>query len=354
MVGANLAEITAEEGWDLDAVTSAVMRISDPMLEMSMLQGVNDVLDNIAYAQEVAPLPSLILNALTNYALQYVPTLLAQTERAADNTRRTTYKDATSVIPEGVQHVLGKLTQKVPGLDYHQIPYIDQWGRMEQNYETSVGNAWAQFLSPSYKSVIDTSDMETELQRLYDATGETSVLPSMAPKHFKVDSERRDLSAEEYVTFAQIRGSTARKKLVELTQSRAYSKLSDAEKVDAVESVYDYAAKLAKETIVPPEKDEDEDKDKDKEPQDPGVSEADLTALKSATKGFESLKDAEGETIDNSRGLQIMEYVYKNVRGLNTKEYAALFEALGVGKTVRGYSETTVKRKLTQMRKSAK
>lgn len=185
-----------------------------------MLQGVNDLIENIANTQTVAALPSLILNSLWSYGLQYIPTLSGQAERAADNTRRTTYKESDSGTPGGVQYALGKLSQKLPGWDYQQIPYIDQWGRMEENYETELGNAFAQFLSPSYKSVVRTSDMESELQRLYDATGETGVLPATAPKYFTVDGERRNLTADEYVNYATIRGQTAHDLLPNLSKAQ--------------------------------------------------------------------------------------------------------------------------------------
>lgn len=360
LTGANLAEIAAEEGWDLDTITKAITRITDPMLEMSMLQGVNDTFENIANTQTVAALPSLVLNSLWSYALQYVPTLFGQAERAADNTRRATYKESDSGVPGGVQYALGKLSQKFPGWDYNQIPYIDQWGRMESNYETTWGNTFAQFLSPSYKSVESTSAMEEELQRLYDATGESEVLPSEAPKYFTVNGERRDLTAEEYVTYATVRGATAHDLLSDLTSSAAYQKLSDAAKVGAVGEVYSYARDLAKAEIVGDELPDDQ-KFEPLDTSDYGVSAAEYTALEAAVKGFESLKykdrvdeDGKAETITNSRDLQIMEYVYANTRGLSKAEYEALFEALGVGKTIRKYSETIVQRKLNQMRKQAK
>ena len=352
LVGANTAEVAAEEGLDLNTVTKAVTRISDPMLQMSMLQGVNDLIENIANTQTVAALPSLILNSLWSYGLQYVPTLSGQAERAGDNTRRTTYKEADSGTPGGVQYALGKLSQKVPGWDYQQIPYIDQWGRMEENYETELGNTFAQFLSPSYKSVVNTSEMETELQRLYDATGETGVLPAAAPKYFTADGERRNLTADEYVNYATIRGQTAHNLLVELTSSAAYLALDDAGKVTAVKDVYSYAGDVAKAEILGAAPSASAQGMNAAE--DYGISKADYTALGAATSGVASLKDASGETITNSRGLQIMEIVYATLPDLTKAQYERLFEDLGVGKTIRGYNKQMVASKLKQMRKQAK
>ena len=358
LVGANTAEIAAEEGLDLNAVTKAATRITDPMLEMSMLQGVNSLIENIANTKTVAALPSLVLNSLWSYGLQYVPTLTGQLNRAMDNTRRTTYTDATSGVPTGVQYSLGKLSQKVPGWSYNQIPYIDQWGRMEENYESKPGNAFAQFLSPAYQSIPETSDMERELQRLYDATGETGVLPSKAPKYLTVDGERRDLTAEEYVNYATLRGQTAYDMLTDLTGSSVYRKMSDKDKVKAVGEIYSYAADLAKQDLLGGETKGTTQKAANADSY--GISSAEYAALKTQTAGIESLKykdqtddDGNPKTIQNSRGLQTMEAVYSAYPNLTKKQYEALFEALGVGKTIRGYSKQMVQNKLKQMRRQA-
>ena len=358
LVGANTAEIAAEEGLDLNAVTKAATRITDPMLEMSMLQGVNSLIENISNTKTVAALPSLVLNSLWSYGLQYVPTLTGQLNRAMDNTRRTTYTDATSGVPTGVQYSLGKLSQKVPGWSYNQIPYIDQWGRMEENYESKLGNAFAQFLSPAYQSIPETSDMERELQRLYDATGETGVLPSKAPKYLTVDGERRDLTAEEYVNYATLRGQTAYDMLTDLTGSSVYRKMPDKDKVKAVGEIYSYAADLAKQDLLGGETKGTTQKAVNADSY--GISSAEYAALKTQTAGIESLKykdqtddDGNPKTIQNSRGLQTMEAVYSVYPNLTKKQYEALFEALGVGKTIRGYSKQMVQNKLKQMRKQA-
>ena len=358
LVGANTAEIAADDGLDLNAVTKAATRITDPMLEMSMLQGVNSLIENIANTKTVAALPSLVLNSLWSYGLQYVPTLTGQLNRSLDNTRRTTYTDATSGVPTGVQYSLGKLSQKVPGWSYNQIPYIDQWGRMEENYESKLGNAFAQFLSPAYQSIPETSDMERELQRLYDATGETGVLPSKAPKYLTVDGERRDLTAEEYVNYATLRGQTAYDMLTDLTGSAVYRKMSDKDKVKAVGEIYSYAADLAKQDLLGGETKGTTQKAVNADSY--GISSAEYAALKTQTAGIESLKykdqtddDGNLKTIQNSRGLQTMEAVYSAYPSLTKKQYEALFEALGVGKTIRGYSKQMVQNKLNQMRKQA-
>lgn len=348
LAGANTAEVALDEGLDMNAVVTAVTRITDPMLSMSMLQGVNDLLENITNTKTVAALPTLVANSLWSYGLQYVPTLLGQAERAADNTRRTTYVDKTSGTPTGVQYAAGKLSQKVPGWDYQQIPYIDQWGRMEQNYETELGNAFGQFLNPSYTSLIDTSKMESEIQRVFDQTGDARVLPKSAPKYFTVDGERRDLTADEYVDYATTRGQLSYQVLSDMIESAFYKNLDDAHKAEAISSALSYAGEVAKADVL--ETDPPKSATKVQTSDEYGISAAEYVALDAAIAGIDSLKDASGETIENSKGLLIMEAVYAAAPNLTKQQYKKLFEDLGVGKTIRGYSEKKVAKELAAMR----
>ena len=72
--------------------------------------------------------------------------------------------------------------------------------------------------------------------------------------------------------------------------------------------------------------------------------------MKTQTAGIESLKDKDGESITNSKGLQIMETIY-GYSQLTDKQKQAMFEYLGVGKTIRHYNPAKVKEELAKMKK---
>ena len=65
-------------------------------------------------------------------------------------------------------------------------------------------------------------------------------------------------------------------------------------------------------------------------------------ALKTQVSEIESVKDRNGETIANSKGLLIMQAIY-NTPGLSEKQRNALFEYLGVGKSIRHYNKALVR-----------
>lgn len=357
LVGANIAEQMMEGNADestMEIGLKAISKISDPMLELSMLSGINDLLESVEYSQQNG-VGTLVSNAVWSYATQYVPSLLRQAEAATDNTRRSIYTDKNTEMPDVFQYPLGKLSQSIPGRDLYQIPYVDRWGRMENNRDSRIGNAFAQLLSPTYVSKDNTSDMERELQRLYDVTGDTAVLPREIPKKVTVDGVDYNFTGNQYVDYATLRGQYAYDALEEMVGSTAYRKLSDEQKLDAVTKVYDEAADIAKQDFVDRQGLDVDGGDKDEEPKlDTGLSNAEFLAVEARVKGIESLKDKDDETITNSEGLQIMEAVYDMGLRLSDSEYEALFEALGVGKTIRKKNKGQVANALTAMRKQAK
>lgn len=241
-MGVELAHAWQDGGLSWEDALNALKNMSGPMLEMSMLQGLNDVIEDASYAQyHGGNVPvAFIVSAATNYATQIFPTLFGQLERSTENRRMTTYADKNSPIAKDLQFFLGKTSQKIPGLDYHQIPYIDEWGREESNGDP-ISRTFNNILNPAYMSRVQIDSVEKELQRLKDASGSSSVFPSRVEKSFKVGDEMKYLTADEYTTFAKTVGQTRRDLLDRLMKQPGYKRLSDEQKAQAVASVYEYA-----------------------------------------------------------------------------------------------------------------
>ena len=251
-VGVNLWELT--DGGDKPATMAdwltAISQVSEPMLEMSCLQSLNDVFDSVGYASSngLPGLPTALVNAAASYVSQGIPTILGQAERTGEGLRYTTFTSKNSKLTNDVQYALGRASAKIPIWDYSQIPYIDAWGRTESTGEVGT-RAFNNFLNPAYTSTVDMSEMEEELLRLYEVTGE-SVLPRRASKYFNVDKKRVDLTGEQYVTYAQKKGGEAYKWLTELTQNATYRSMSDEEKADCIARIYSAANEVAKAEVV--------------------------------------------------------------------------------------------------------
>lgn len=249
-MGIELHESMLDGGVSWDEAWETVKNAASPMLEMSMLQGLNDTFENAAYAKNRGDsvLGSLLTSALTNYATQIFPTLGGQIERSHEDVRMTTYTEKDGSLPTDFQYTLGKVSQKIPGWDYQQIPYIDAWGRTEATgdaLERSINNLF----NPAYVSQVEVDELETELQRLKDATGSGSVFPERAERSITVDGEKKNLTAEEYQQYATTLGQSSYALVKAGTSLAAYRAMNDAEKVEYVDRLYQYATQTAKASV---------------------------------------------------------------------------------------------------------
>ena len=356
-VGVNLWEMTQgeKEPLTLSTILSAAGTVTEPLLEMSCLQSVNAVFDAVGYASsnDLSGLETVLVSAAASYLTQALPTLAGQMERTAQNIRMTTYTEKNAFLTQDMQYTLGTASGRVPGVDYQQIPYIDAWGRTESTGSIAA-RAANNFLNPAFTSRIDASAMEAELLRLYDATGENGVFPSRAAKYFNVASERKDLTAEEYVKYATVKGQTAYRLMGAVTAAEWYQVLSDSEKVRVVGSVYEYANALAKSTVSQYQPDGWTAKAIEAETVY-GISPDVYLRLRNATADLEGIPDPRSggdSSIDNSKGLLIMQEVFQ-VSGMSDRQRRALFEAFGVGKSIQHWNKTLVGDKLQELERQA-
>ena len=347
--GAELFEAFHEKGVSVRDALGVFSTVFDPMLEMSMLQGIDDALSNAQSYGDDSALVRFVGNALWSYVTQPIPTLLGQIERSTANERMTTYVDKNADVPDAVQRALGKASAKLPGWDYGQVQYIDAWGRTQENANTPTLNVIEQFISPGYASTIKETDMEKELVRLYEATGDTGVLISRAPKYFTVNKERKDLTGAEYLSYAKTRGQTAFKLVTEITESKVYKSMDDATRAKAVADAYDFANQTAKELVTDgaaaPDKWVSEARSNATEL---GIPVSTYIAAKVLTNGATGFKDKKGDTVADSKSLQKMQALY-TIPGLSDEQRKKLAEDLDVGKDIRRLSKGIVENQLKRM-----
>lgn len=257
-VGVELWNTMTDRGADgvqLKDALSAMERITDPMLEMSMLQGLQDAIDNVRYA-DGGTLPKVVANAAVSYLSQGVPTLFGQLERTAEDRRGTTFVDRASWMPNDMQYTLGRVMNKLPG-EFQQIPYVDAWGRQE-----STGNpaerSFNNFLNPAYTSRENETEADKEIQRLLRA-GQSGVVPKRTPQSVEVtykenpkdaENQKRYLNAEEYVSYATVKGQTSYDLAMDMINSDEYRSMTDEQKAEALKLAYAYAGHVAAEEVT--------------------------------------------------------------------------------------------------------
>lgn len=247
-VGVELYNSLSGNGNSWENILAAISTIPQPMLDMSMLQSVNDLIDNAAYAKKGKGIYKIIAGMATSLLSQFVPTVLGQIERTAETERQQTFIDRSENAPSSaVQSFWARLNDKNPLYDYNKIPYIDAWGRTEET--GSFAERFANnFFNPAYVKEASGTPIDSELERLYKL-GKTSVYPTKPGTDVKIKGEY--LSAEEYVEYAKKRGSVSLETVRELINSSAYKNMSDADKADTIKAAYDYADDIAKRYVNP-------------------------------------------------------------------------------------------------------
>ena len=245
-MGVELMDSMGQGGNTAESISTALKSISDPMLELSMLQSLNDVIDSVSFSEN--KLGALVSSALVSYFTQPIPTFGGQIERSAEDVRMTTYTDKNLRLPTDIQYAIGRASARIPGWDYQQVPYIDAWGR-----EDSSGPLWLRmannFLNPAYTSNKQVTPVDEEIQRIYDQTGDASVVPQRPERYITVDGERIDLSKEKYEQYATKRGQMQFEMLGNIIDNPTYRSMSDTDKAFVIDSVYEYADKTTKSEI---------------------------------------------------------------------------------------------------------
>lgn len=155
-----------------------------------------------------------------------------------------------------------------------------------------------------------------------------------------------DLSSDDYIVYSRRKSELYSSMESGLENSQTFQNFTGEQKDKALSSAETYAKKTALHEVDKTYEITDKWVLKAQEAQQKyGIKPEIYVALKTQVSGIESAKDRNGETIPNSKGLLIMQAVY-NMPGLSEKQRNALFEYLGVGKSIRHYNKALVNEKV--------
>ena len=228
--------------------------LSAPLVEMSMLQGLSETLETATQSDDANnALVRMGTSAATNYASQYVPTMLGQVARTVDNTRRNNVGNDKGVVGD-LQYAANKVENKIPFLSMTNEPYVDAWGNQQKDENNILFRGLYNAFSPGYYSKQDKDAVEKELDVVRTSTDDSSVYPSTAPRQINTANGSVRLTEKEYTKYATAKGQMQYKAVNNLIKSEMYDSLTDAQKVDVIKDIYKYSGLVAQNDIGKPAK----------------------------------------------------------------------------------------------------
>ncbi len=262
-VGVELYNAIQGEGWNFAKCVDALGKITEPMLELSCLQGISNAIESVQY-NGTNTVQAFAEELTTSYITQALPTLAGQIARITDGTRRNayyTYKDSS--FPASLQRFIGGAMAKTPFVSRLLEPKIDSWGR-EEGYGQLPERVVENLVSPGYYSEEEYTAVDKELERLYKSTGEADVLPVKVSKKITYEKEDYNLNVHEYTDFSRLKGKKSFELIKNLINGKnsvkirrnnrnvnvEYKDMTNEEKVKAISNLYKDAGDYAKEEII--------------------------------------------------------------------------------------------------------
>lgn len=218
-----------------DAVLSFASQLTNPLLQLSFLEGVNDTL-TAAQESEYGMIVGAIANAPGNYLSQFIPTLSGQIARTIDPVRRNTAGDPTAEMGQEADKYLNKIKAKIPFLSSTLPAYVNAWGEEEIDDSHWAMRLIKNAISPGYSDERNYSDVDEEILRLFEATNSENILPNYyyTYRDLTRKGETRTLTNEEWTAFRKEWGAALYGAAEDAMRSNSYIAMTDDEKADYI------------------------------------------------------------------------------------------------------------------------
>lgn len=257
-----------------DDVVEIINSVLNPVMETSMLQGVQNTFESAARqlneyngtGEAIAGIGGALLsNTATGYVSQAIPTISGQIARTLDGTRRSTDTKHVGIVGEAEKQ-MRKTMNKIPFLSRLNTPYVDANGRTQSNspFEYSnkftdepvknivkgVPNLVYQLTSPGYFQTVEQTDSDKIRREAYNSLDENGKPIKDADVYadwkstVKVNGEK--LTPEQMYTYRTAQGTANREIGDALAKEDWYNKLSGDEKTELLKSTKALTDKIGK------------------------------------------------------------------------------------------------------------
>lgn len=225
----------------LDSFSNAM----NPMTEMSMLSGLTSALKSYDQGSSKM-LAGIGTNSIKSYVNQFIPTALGQIAKTTDEYERNTTSTKTGVLPKAIDTTRTQIMNKIPGLRQKLPIKTDIWGQEQKQSDNIALRALENAVFPWARKELNSNNVDKEITKVYENTGESSVFPDTINKNLTIDKKKYVMTSKEFAKYKKQFGETSYELLKNLINSDGYKKLSDSQKQLAIEKVYSYSTEQIK------------------------------------------------------------------------------------------------------------
>lgn len=273
-------------GETANSILNAVKLGGSTLYEQSFLQSVATMFGSDG------PIEGLFKN-VSNLPSRFVPTVLKQVNDLIDPYQRQQY-EYNNLLNSSVNSVLSK----IPGASQTLSKSKDVMGQDVMKY-SGKNSFFNVFFNPSTTYSNTGNDVAQEIKRVYDITGDNSIIPKVAPNSIRYDNKTYTLSTKDKLKYQEITGTTITNTLNDLIKSDAYKQLSNNQRSQVFSETISYATEVAKSKFI---KNYNTSNLKNvSQYKDKGLDSGTYMMYKAVISKIESDKGSDGKSIEGSK-----------------------------------------------------
>ena len=237
-VTANFVQKQEENKSLLENITNVLDTGLNVIFEQSFLSSINDVLS------EPGQIGTKIVEQLMDLPARAIPTLSSQIANMLDSTSRTSFE-----YNKPLESMLNSIKYKIPFLTESLAPNVNTLGEEIERYG-GANNLFNVFLNPANVNVENINESASEIYRLYQATGDKTIMPRVAPYYINQDGKKITLSSKEKAEYQTISGNIISESVEDLLDNQVYNSMSDTDKATIINKIVNYAYNKARQEVL--------------------------------------------------------------------------------------------------------
>lgn len=235
---ANIVQKEDENASTLETVLSSLDTAGNILLEQSFMESINTALNN------TSGLATGVQEAIFDLPARAIPTFMKQIADMVDGTQRTSFE-----YGKPLESAINSVKSKIPFLSKTLAPSVDSMGREIQKYGGN-NNIFNVFFNPANVSTENISESAGEIYRLYQETGDTTIMPRVAPYYINKDGEKITLDSSQRATYQKTSGSIIEEEIQRLLDNSEYKKLTDEDKASVIGDIVNYSYNIAQKEVL--------------------------------------------------------------------------------------------------------